>query len=131
VTLQFSPELIEAARTEREAELTTYGRRTGRPSRRTLWFTTDGERIYVRSGGGMGRDWPRNLATVGRGVLHVAGRDVPVRSRQIADVDDARRVGRIIQAKYGPQVRVTSGDEEPTPGETASFELLPEGGKDD
>jgi hypothetical protein len=129
MTSLFDPAMIEAARTEREAELTTYGRTTGRPTRKTLWFYTDGEMIYVRSGGGMGRDWPRNLAVTGRGVLHVAGMDVPVRARHVANIEDARGIGRIAQAKYGPQVRVTSGDEEPTPGETASFALLPESGE--
>ena len=125
----FDESVIEAARTEREAELTTYGRASGRPSRKTLWFYTDGEKIYIRSGGGMSRDWPRNLRASGRGILHAGRLDVSVRAQHIADIEEARRVGRIARAKYGEQVRVTSGDEQPTPGELASFELIPESGE--
>ena len=125
----FDAAVIEAARSEREDELTTHGRVSGSPSRKTLWFYTDGEKIYIRSGGGMSRDWPRNLQATGRGILHAAGMDVPVRARHIANIEDARRVGRIARAKYGKQVRVTAGDEEPTPGELATFELIPESGE--
>ena len=61
----FSASVIEAAASEREVELTTYGRRTGRAHRTTLWISSDGRRVFVRSGGGLGRDWPRNLLAQG------------------------------------------------------------------
>src|SRR5207237_9229212 len=34
-------ELARAAAVAREVDLTTFGRATGRPSRRTIWITTD------------------------------------------------------------------------------------------
>src|SRR3712207_9133047 len=96
----FDAGVIQAARTEREAELTTYGRHSGNPSRVILWFYADdaGERIYVRSGGGLGRDWPRNLLANDRAILHAAGRDVAVRARHVTDLAEARRIGEIGRA---------------------------------
>ena len=74
----FDPKVTSAIQSEREIELTTYGRKTGHPSRRILWVYGDDQRIFVRSGGGLSRDWPRNLLANGRGILHVAGMDVPL-----------------------------------------------------
>lgn len=125
----FPPEVIEAVRREREVELTTFGRRTGAPSRKTLWACTDGEKVYLRSGGGLRRDWPRNALARGVGILHVGGMDVVVRMRHVTDLGAARAVGELARAKYGAQIQVTRGDEMPTPGETATFELTP-GGSD-
>jgi hypothetical protein len=54
-------ELARAGAMVREVDLTTFGRATGRPSRSTVWITTDGlGRIHIRSGQGLTRDWPRN-----------------------------------------------------------------------
>ena len=121
----FTSAILEAAMREREVDLTTYGRRTGRPARVTLWVWGDGGRLYVRAGGGMGRDWPRNLLARGRGVLHVAGLDVPVRARHVTDPAEARLGARLIERKYGRSVPASSGDEPLTPAEAATFELLP------
>jgi hypothetical protein len=122
----FAPEVVEAVQREREVELTTFGRRSGNPSTKILWAYTDGARVYLRSGGGLGRDWPQNALANGRGILHVAGMDVPVRLRHVSDLTRARATGELARAKYGPQIQVTHGDEAPTPGETATFELTPE-----
>ena len=46
-------DLASAAAVAREVDLTTFGRETGRPSRRTMWITTDAlGRIHIRSGQG-------------------------------------------------------------------------------
>lgn len=121
----FDPAIINGVTREREVELTTYGRKSGNESRRILWAYTDGERVFIRSGGGLGRDWPQNVLANGRGILHVAGKDVPVTARHVTNLEDARRAGELARAKYGDTVQVTSGVEEPTLGELATFELLP------
>ena len=42
-------ELVRAAAVAREVDLTTFGRETGWPSRRTIWITTDAlDRIHIR-----------------------------------------------------------------------------------
>src|SRR5712691_11389549 len=58
---QFSAELLQAAARERAVQLTTNGRKTGKPRRVTIWIGTDGKRLYIRSGEGMRRHWPQNM----------------------------------------------------------------------
>jgi hypothetical protein len=124
---RFDPAVMDAVGREREVELTTWGRISGKPSKKILWAYTDGEKIFIRSGGGLGRDWPRNALARGAGILHVGGLDVPVRLRHVTDIAAARAAGKLARAKYGAQIQVTQGDEEPTLGESATFELTPGG----
>jgi hypothetical protein len=75
-------DLARAATVAREVDLTTFGRETERPSRRTLWITTDAlGRIHIRSGQGLARDWPRNLLANPGAVLHVGSLQVVARFR--------------------------------------------------
>jgi deazaflavin-dependent oxidoreductase (nitroreductase family) len=120
----FSPDLIDAAAREREVELTTYGRRTGSPHRTVLWLSGDGRRLFIRSGGGPGRDWTRNVLARPEAVLHVGGRDVPVSLRHL-DPSEARSVTDLVIAKYGAAVQQPPPGAPPTPAEQATFELLP------
>ena len=70
-----TPSVAEAVEAAREVDLTTFGRTTGNASRRTLWITTDSNgRLYIRSGMGPSRDWPRNLLANQRAVLHIGER---------------------------------------------------------
>lgn len=125
----FPEPVIDAVGREREVELTTYGRKTGRTSRRILWAVADDGRVYVRSGGGLGRDWPRNLLARGEGALHVTGMVVPVRAHHVTDPARARQVSHLYRAKYGDNAQVSADDEPLTPGETATFELTTDDGK--
>jgi hypothetical protein len=116
--------VLEAAAREREVALTTYGRKTGKPHRVTIWVVTDGSRVFIRSGPGMRRHWPQNLLAMGSDVLHLRGMDVPVRPRLVTDVDEARAVSRLYKQKYGPSVTASKPNQPLTPGEQATFELL-------
>src|SRR5258708_31662167 len=97
---EFSRDVIEAAARQREVQITTYGRQTGRPHRVTVWVSDDNGRLFVRSGGGLGRDWPQNLLAGGRGVLHVAGMDVPIQARHVTDLAQARTAAGHLVRKY-------------------------------
>ena len=124
----FTEDVMDAAGREREVELTTYGRRTGKPHRTVVWVSPgDGRRLFVRSGGGLGRDWTRNLLARGDAVLRVGGRDVPVTARHLPDPAQARAVTDLVIRKYGPQVARPPDGSPPTPAEQATFELLPRG----
>jgi len=46
---------------ERNAYLTTIGRRSGQPHRIETWFAVDDGRVYLLSGGRDRSDWVRNL----------------------------------------------------------------------
>jgi hypothetical protein len=76
----FSQAVIDAAKNEREVRFTTYGRQTGKPSDVTIFVVTDGTRMFILSGQGMSRHWPQNLAAGGKGVVHLGGQDVSIRS---------------------------------------------------
>jgi len=121
----FSQDVIEAAARQREVQITTYGRKTGRAHSVTVWVSGDNGRLFVRSGGGLGRDWPQNLLAGGRGVLHVGGMDVPFRARHVSDVAEARTAAGHLVRKYRVNIQRSSGDQPLTLGEQATFELLP------
>ena len=119
--------VAEAAEAAREVDLTTFGRSTGRASRRTIWITTDpAGRLYIRSGMGPGRDWPRNLLANQRAVLHIGERDVPVRSRHVTDRAELLASRDAVKGKYGRELPSSNDGEPPTLPEQATFELIPE-----
>lgn len=121
----FDASLLQLAAREKEVELTTFGRKSGTPSRRIIWITELDGRLYVRSGLGLTRDWPKNLLANGRGILHIAGQDVPVQARHVTDPAEARAMHAPVKRKYDAE-RPASGEGEPaTPSEQAVFELLP------
>jgi hypothetical protein len=124
----FDQATIDAAMRQKEVELTTWGRASGRPSRVTIWIWGDGQRLYIRSGGGMGRDWPRNLLARGRAILHLDGRDIPIRARHVADPAEARAGAALIYRKYGTSMEPSGPDEPLKPAEQATFELTPDNG---
>jgi len=115
----------EVAARQREVTLTTTGRKTGKPRKVTIWISTDGQRLFVRSGQGMKRDWPQNLVARGEATLELDGRNVKVRPRRVTDPAEARDVSRFVRDKYGADVKVSKPDEPLTLGEQATFELIP------
>jgi len=127
VTAAFPPDVIEAVKSEKEVKLTTRGRKTGKPRTVTIWVTTDGKRIFVRSGGGMERDWPQNLMARGEAELKVGTHSIKVRPRQLTDPSEARATSQLAREKYGSYVKPSKPSEPLTKGEQASFELLPVG----
>jgi deazaflavin-dependent oxidoreductase (nitroreductase family) len=122
----FDSSIYEAASRDKEVELTTFGRKTGKPSRRVIWVTALDGRIYVRSGLGMTRDWPKNLVANGRGVLHIGGKDVAVHARHVTDPTEARAMHAPVKVKYNAERSSSTGDAPLTPSEEAVFELTPE-----
>jgi deazaflavin-dependent oxidoreductase (nitroreductase family) len=123
--MPFSTELLGAVAREQEVTLTTNGRKTGKPHRVTIWITTDGSRVFIRSGEGMKRDWPQNLEAAGEGTLRVRGKDVKVRARRVTDPEQARATSHLAREKYGNYVKPSQPGEPLTRGEQAVFELLP------
>jgi len=121
----FSADVLTAAAHEREVQFTTYGRKTGKPRRVTIWIGTDGQRMYIRSGEGMRRHWPQNLLGKGEGVVRLGNTEVEVKPRLVTDPPEARVVSALYRSKYGPFVRVSKPDQPLTLGEQTTFELLP------
>lgn len=74
----------------------------------------------------MRRDWPRNLLARGRGILHLAGHDIPIRARHVTDPAEARMGATWINQKYATSIQPSAEDEPLTPAEQATFEITPE-----
>jgi len=120
--------LASAAATAPEVDLTTFGRKSGRPSRNTIWITSDAQgRIHIRSGQGLVRDWPQNLLANGRAILHIDGRDFPVLARHVTDRAELLASRDAVKAKYGREVPMSQPGQPPTPPEQATFELVSAG----
>jgi hypothetical protein len=119
-------ETLVIALREREVALMTWGRRTGDPARVMIWIWGDGRRLYIRSRVGLKRDWPQNLVARAQGILHLAGRDIPVRARLVTDPAEAQAGSALVVAKYSGAPAVPLAGAPPTPGETATFELIPD-----
>ena len=118
-------EVIDAAAREREVTLITTGRTSGKSRAVTLWISTDGTHIYIRSGEGMKRDWPQNFLSRGEATLSMAGKSFKVRPRHVDDPDEARATSDLARQKYGIYVKPSKPGEPLTKGEQAVFELLP------
>jgi deazaflavin-dependent oxidoreductase (nitroreductase family) len=126
--VRFSQEFLNSAEQAHEVELETFGRRTGRPSKVVIWITRDGDSLFIRSGGGLARDWPRNLLHHGRAVLHLSNDlSIPVTARHVVDVAEAKRITGAVARKYraGADGHDQAADAPPVPAELATFELLP------
>ncbi len=75
----------------RTVDLTSRGRRSGRPLRVEIWwFRVDGR--FVITGTPGPRDWYANVLADPRVTLHVAGVDLPALARPIRDPELRRRV---------------------------------------
>jgi deazaflavin-dependent oxidoreductase (nitroreductase family) len=115
---------FEAAAKTREVTLTTVGRKTGKPHRVTIWISTDGEHLFIRSGQGLRRQWPQNLMKRGEATLTIAGDSIKVRPRHVTDPSEARAASELMRKKYGDFVKPSKASEPLTLGEQATFELI-------
>jgi deazaflavin-dependent oxidoreductase (nitroreductase family) len=123
----FSNDVLNAAAKEREVTLTTIGRKSGKPHNVTIWLTTDGKRLYIRSGQGLGRQWPQNFLARGEAVLHLGKQAVKVKPQLVTDPSHARETSTLYAKKYGSTVKASKPDQPLTLGEQATFELIPAG----
>jgi hypothetical protein len=124
---QFPKAVLDAVAKEKEVRLTAYGRTTGNETSVTIWIVTDGRKVYIRSGQGMKRHWPKNLLARPEGTLQVDGKAVRFKSRHLTDPAEARYSSKLYGPKYGDFVKPSNERDPLTPGEQAAFELLPVG----
>lgn len=91
---------VRAIEDESTVDLVTTGRKSGQPRRATIWFVTDGERIYVQSGKDGGTDWYRNLEKTPAVALEFPSRRLSGRAQPIDDADEIKRVHELFRKKY-------------------------------
>lgn len=80
-------------------ELTTIGRRTGRPRGVILYGWPDGNDVVIvgsRGGADTDPDWVGNLRAEPRAVLHADGADLPVMAREVTDSAERERLWALV-----------------------------------
>ena len=123
---RFPDDVLQAVAKEHEVRLTTYGRKTGKPTTVTIWIVSDDAgTVFIRSGKGLVRHWPQNLLKRPEGELKLGKTVVRFKSRHVTDPVEARHSSSLYGPKYGPSVKPSKEDEPLTLGEQAAFELRP------
>jgi len=75
-------------------DITTIGRKSGRPQRLEIWFRRVAGRTYITGTPGM-RDWYANLLAEPRFIFHLkesVQADLPARAQPITDPAERRRI---------------------------------------
>ncbi|MDY7101282.1 MAG: nitroreductase/quinone reductase family protein [Actinomycetota bacterium] len=83
-----------ALATDETIDITTTGRRSGRPQRIEIWFRRVGERIFITGTPGR-RDWYANLAAEPTFTFHLkesTRADLAAEARLVVDGDERRAV---------------------------------------
>jgi len=93
-------ELLRSHADDECIDITTVGRRSGRPHRIEIWFGVLDEDVYLISGNGPGADWYRNALTHPGVTLHIAGVDLAATARAVTDPIERRRAGDLVGGKY-------------------------------
>lgn len=75
----------------RTIDLTTYGRRSGQPSRIEIWWFHVDRRFIVTGTPGR-RDWLANIVADARVVIHADGLDIDAKATPVEDPEFRRRV---------------------------------------
>jgi deazaflavin-dependent oxidoreductase (nitroreductase family) len=81
-------------------ELTTVGRKSGRPRTVTIWFVHDEGRLYVQAGKDGKTDWYRNLVAKPEVTLGFDGLTVRGTAKVIDDAAETERVHGLFSGKY-------------------------------
>jgi deazaflavin-dependent oxidoreductase (nitroreductase family) len=93
---------LDAHVDEECCDLTTTGRRSGRPHEIEIWFAVAvaGDVLYVVSGNGPGSDWYRNALADPQVTVRLGGVSRRALARDVTDAGERRMVGDLMDAKY-------------------------------
>jgi deazaflavin-dependent oxidoreductase (nitroreductase family) len=89
--MALTDDALRALERQQTIEITTIGRRSGRPRRIETWRYQAGGRFWLSGSPGT-RDWYANLLAQPEFTLHLDGLDLPVRGRAVTDPDERARV---------------------------------------
>ncbi len=96
------PAVHEALRTDQTIDITTIGRRTGRPRRIEIWFLLVDGAIYLTGTPGR-RDWLANLRATPRFTFHLKesiNADLAATATEVLDRGERRRVLESMSAEW-------------------------------
>ncbi|OGO53310.1 MAG: pyridoxamine 5'-phosphate oxidase [Chloroflexi bacterium RBG_16_68_14] len=87
--------------------LTTTGRVTGRPHTIEIWFSLQGDTLYLLSGGRDRSDWVKNVRRTPQVTVRIADSAFPGQARIVEDAEEDALARRLLVEKYAPRY---SGD---------------------
>ena len=80
--------------------LTTTGRVTGWPHTIEIWFSLDGQTLYMLSGGRDRSDWVKNLQRTPEVTVRIANETFEGRARVVEDAEEDELARRLLVDKY-------------------------------
>ena len=81
-------------------DIVTTGRRTGKPHEIEIWFGVVDGAMYLISGNGPTADWYLNMLVNPEVAVKLSGGERIGRARDVADMEERRRCGDLMGAKY-------------------------------
>ena len=97
------PEVVTALARIRDGsniEITTIGRKSGKPHARPIWYVVDDGRVLVQSGKDGKTDWYQNLQKTPEVTLKADQYSFRARGRLLTDPKDVERVHALFLDKY-------------------------------
>ena len=95
-----APEWVQAHADDDCCDIVTIGRRTGLPHEIEIWFGIMDGAMYLISGNGPSADWYQNLLADPRVIVKLAGEELVGRASPVTDLEERRRCGDLMGAKY-------------------------------
>ena len=80
--------------------LTTTGRVTGRPHTIEIWFSLDGETLYMLSGGRDGSDWVKNLQRTPQVTVRIGDERFEGHARIVEETEEDELARQLLVEKY-------------------------------
>ena len=93
------PAMLAKVRDQREVQLTTIGRRSGKPHTVPVWFVVDGDHIYL-STLDQTRDWVRNAKKNPEVGFDFGGTVLAGRLRAVSDPALDAKIAQALRDKY-------------------------------
>src|SRR5258706_11216925 len=97
--MESSAERLRRAAGKHTLSLTHYGRKTGKPYEVTIWFVTEGDRIYLTTGN-VNRQWVKNVRQTPRVKLAIGGETFEGEARFLTEKRERERMTSLALRKY-------------------------------
>lgn len=91
---------LESVAAESTLDITTIGRKSGKPRTKTIWFVYDRGRLYVQSGQDGKTHWYRNLQQTPEMQLAIGALRLTGRAKFVANAEETARVHALFRSKY-------------------------------
>lgn len=91
---------LEKVADQSTLEITTIGRKSGKPHTKPIWFVYDQDRLYLQAGKGGKTDWYRNLKKNPQMTLKIDTLTFNGRAKFITDPEETERIHGLFRSKY-------------------------------